>query len=203
MFSLSQLMLVRQKVVEAARYEAWSAPKGGRAPGGVQEAFFGRYQGTWSAQVSEKEVTADLSQSGQPGRIAQAVVNNAINPPNGQSSPTLRLVTAEGSYHWQGLVPVEGADVTMKTRCAVVLPNDATRPEFQDNQAQEHFILDRQLGAPAEFKPVDPNDGYLTPIISGYFSGTSGADPGIWSRDARIGGSAEREHGIYQSHIGN
>jgi Flp pilus assembly protein TadG len=204
LFSISQLMLVRQSVVAAARYEAWSSSRGGgpSAGTGVKDAFFGTLVGTWSAQMqSNADVALTLQNANaKGGKIAQMVLDNAVSAPGGGGAvKPLRQVEVKGTFNYTGISPIIGVTraFAISTVSAVVLTNPHDRPVFKDGQTNEHAMLSSSLGRNSrQFDPIGQN-GYLSPIINPTFTRDQGGDPGIWNRDARINGTAQSEHGFY------
>ncbi|MCO5168576.1 MAG: pilus assembly protein [Planctomycetes bacterium] len=207
LFSMSQLMLVRQRVVMAARYEAWS-PGHGHDPEAMRSAFFRFRTGEWKSTPDEP-VDLDLKLGGsERGReLADLVLENKVEGPDHAGHP-LRKVKVKGAFEWSGLVfLLTGVQLSVRTDSAVVLTNDHKRPMFQDGMSDEHPMVGavalsnlRQDGA---FDPIgkglSPNP-YRSPVFGTFREG--GADPGLWSRDARLGGNVMAEHGIYRQKMG-
>lgn len=205
LFSISQLMLVRQSVVAAARYEAWCSGRGrAPAPGNVKDAFFGTLVGTWSATIEdETDVSTRFQNAGARGaKIAQMVMDNEVTDPNVAQVAPLRQVQVKGTFTYTGLSPIIGVtrSFDIATVSAVVLTNPHQRPVFKDRQTHEHVMLSSSLGR--RQSPFDPigatqqDQAYLSPIINPAFT-RGGDDPGIWNRDARINGNAQSEHRFY------
>lgn len=211
LFSISQLMLTRQSVVAAARYEAWCSGRGGvRAQGDVQQAFFGSQPGTWTASITkEADLSTSFPNAGARGaKVAQMVLDNAVTDPTVSAVAPLRQVEVTGSFAWSGLSPIIGMNraMSISTKSAVVLQNPHQRPIFKDQQTHEHVMLSSSLGRRSS--PFDPIGGtqsdqaFLSPIINPTFTNEGGnRDPGIWSRDARINGDQQREQRFYDGKI--
>lgn len=211
LFSISQLMLTRQSVVAAARYEAWCSGRGRvKAPGNAQQAFFGSLPGTWTAQITnEADLSSSFNAGGRAAQIAEKVLDNEVTDPNVSPVPPLRQVEVTGTFAWSGLTPIIGLTrpFNLASRSAVVLQNVHQRPVFKDRQTHEHVMLSSALGRPSS--PFDPigatqaNQAYYSPIINPAFRNDPGGnrDPGIWSRDARINGDQQREQRFYDGKI--
>jgi hypothetical protein len=200
LFSLTQLVLCRQAIVGAARYEAWT----GKALPGARE-FFTSLPGTYTSNVrvtsgrefhtqNELQVQGNEGAELGPGRRDQAarMALELLNNTHGDAAP-LELVRNDASFAYSGLL-VGTRNVTISTKAAVVLMAKHTRPEHHDGE-QKHPISDVQ-GAP--FDPAAADNRYLSPTEGlSHFGFSMGADPGIWSVRARIDGSPYSEHSYY------
>lgn len=198
LFSVAGVMQVRQQVVAAARYEAWSSGKGRQpaaSPQTIREAFFGLSVGEWEAQITkEEDVDLTLQGGGRAGTIASKVLANEVANPNEQPTHPLRRVQVEGQYRWKGLSFLTGREMVIGTWTAVILTNDHRRPIYEDEQNHEHAMLSTQLGRSAgAYDPLGtgPNSNpILNPVFGQFPEGDR--DPGIWNRDARLGGNRNR-----------
>lgn len=209
MFSLALIMLARQQVVAATRYEAWNMGKGGqreRSDQTIADSFIG-YAGMWTlTPAGEKEVEpTELEKQGDGNRgveVAKKVLMNQVQT-QGTGEKPMRLVKVTGSFKWGGLQLLTGEDMTISTDAAVVLTNDHKRPMFEDNQDEEHAMVSTRSGVgrqASEFDPAgeqDRNGAFMNPVFL-TFNETSGTDIGIWKLDSRIGGSMESEHGFFR-----
>jgi hypothetical protein len=45
------------------------------------------------------------------------------------------------------------------------------------------------------------SDGYLSPMVPGYFDGSNPEAPGVWDPLARIRGDVRSERGVYRGNI--
>lgn len=206
MFSLSLVMLTRQQVVAATRYEAWNMGKGSareRSDTTIAESFIG-YTGTWSLTQTEKDVEVGELE-GRGAEVAKKVLMNEVQT-QGRGEKPLRLVKVTGSFEWGGLQLITGQDMTISTDAAVVLTNDHKRPIFTDDQEQEHAMVSTRSGVgrqASEFDPsgeLDRDGAFMNPVFLTFRNG--GRDAGIWKSDVRIGGSMESEHGYFRGQVG-
>jgi hypothetical protein len=213
MFSLALIMLTRQQVVAAARYEAWNMGKGNqreRSDQTIADSFIG-YTGTWTlTPAGEKDVEPTKLEDGAEGNkgveVAKKVLMNEVQT-QGTGEKPMRLVKVTGSFAWGGLQLLTGEDMTISTDAAVVLTNEHRRPMFEDNQEQEHAMVSTRSGvgrSASEFDPIgeqDRNGAFTNPVFL-TFNEESGTDIGIWKLDARIGGTMESEHGYFRGQMG-
>lgn len=198
LFSMGNVMHVRQQVVAAARFEAWSEGKGKQqehGPDAIKAAFFGIDNGSWEATIDkEDDVDLNVTGGGRSSTIASKVLANQVTNPNQTAVHPLRRVVVEGSYRWNGLSFLTGRELVIGTRTAVILTNEHERPIYEDDQDHEHVMLSSQLGRTAsEFDPLGKSaasNPILNPVF-GQFSEAS-TDPGIWNIDARLGGGGGR-----------
>lgn len=212
LFSMAQVMHVRQEVVAAARYEAWSEGKGKQPAAGadaIKRAFFGIDTGSWESTIKEElDVPLEVT-GGREATIAREVLANKVAGSNPTPTHPLRRVQVDAGYRWSGLSFLTGRELKISTAAAVILTNEHERPMFEDGQAKEHAMLSSQLGRSAsQFDPIGESPGanpFFSPVKGlGQFADAD-RDPGIWSRDARLGGSNSRpgdvgsEHRQYQS----
>ncbi|MBX3471295.1 MAG: pilus assembly protein [Planctomycetes bacterium] len=208
LFTMSQVMHVRQQVVAAARFEAWNldANRGTEhGPDAIRDAFFGVRSGTWSCEPRSEDLPLELAGAGRGRDLGNLVLANKVEGANEQAKPPLRRVLVDGIFEWTGLSFLTGARIAISTRSAVVLMTDHKRPMFQDGMQSEHPMV----GATAlnnlrqrrdAFDPAGDSNPYLSPVFGTFRDG--GSDPGIWSREARLGGNVMSEHGIYRQKMG-
>lgn len=193
MFMLSQVMLIRQQLVGAARYEAWS---GQDVPDeALKEPFFPGGKGTYSCSVTRSEKTTDrekLGGSGNAKEIAGQLLDNEL----GEGRPIVFSVAEEATFAYGGLL-VGAREISVTTQSATYLMAPHTRPEHVEGR-QDHFI-ERTEGAPSQ-APSSEGRRYFSPVFGQFRGGFGGAggDPGLWSRNARIGGNAQAEHGVFR-----
>lgn len=215
LFSMGQVMQVRQQVVAAARYEAWNHKPGGSAagPAAIQKAFFGMNVGTWSSNATEADVPLALGSSAGGGgggiseQLGQAVLENKVTSSNGTAKHPLRLVKVDADYRWDGLSFLTGRTLSIGTWTAVILTTDHQRPIFDERSGEEHvMVAGRVNGSPlARFQGFDPlgkgsaSNPFMNPVFKQFRE--SSTDPGIWNKDVRITGQPndiQGEHGKYK-----
>lgn len=199
MFSLALVMLTRQQVVAATRYEAWSFGRSAydKDEATISRSFIGR-TGTWS-RTPPNEQAVELTVSGTGAEIANKVLENSVQTGNDSGEKPLRLVKVTGSFEWGGLKLLTGRDMTISTDAAVILMNDHKRPIFVDKQPDEHAMADTQTGfrSGADFDPAgDLSNPFTNPVFAS-FTDTTAPDMGIWKKDVRIQGSIDRERSFY------
>jgi hypothetical protein len=198
LFSMAQVMHVRQQVVAAARFEAWNAGKGRqqeKGPESIREAFFGIDVGQWQGRITkEEDVDLSIQGGGRGATIATKVLQNEVGNPNESPVRPLRLVEAEGEYRWSGLSFLTGREMLIGTWAAVMLTNDHERPIYEDEQDHEHVMLSSQLGRTAgAFDPLGKGasaNPILNPVFGQFPEGST--DPGVWNTGARLGGNRSR-----------
>lgn len=199
LFSMASVMQVRQQVVAAARYEAWSSGKGQQPAAGadaIRRAFFGMDVGQWEGTITkEEDVDLRLQGGGRGATIASKVLANEVGNPNQTPERPLRRVQVEGQYRWNGLSFLTGREMTMRTRTAVILTNPHERPIYEDGQNHEHVMLSSQLGRSAGAYDPLGTGANANPILNPVFGQFPDADrdPGIWNKDARLGGNRSRQ----------
>lgn len=207
MFSLALIMLTRQQVVAAARYEAWNMGKGGqreRSDQTIADSFIG-YTGTWTLTPAGEKDVEPTELEGKGSEVAKKVLMNEVQT-QGTGEKPMRLVKVTGRFEWGGLQLLTGQDMTIGTDAAVVLTNDHKRPMFEDNQEQEHAMVSTRSGvgrSASEFDPVgeqDRNGAFTNPVFL-TFTDRNAPDIGIWKLDSRIGGSMESEHGYFRGQM--
>lgn len=194
MFMLSQVMLLRQQLVGAARYEAWS---GQDVPDdALMEPFFPGNKGTYQCSVTTSDKTTDkdkLGGSGNAKDIAAQLLDNEL----GQGRPIVFSVAEDATFAYTGLL-IGARDLRLSTQSATYLMGPHTRPEHVEGR-QDHFI-EKSEGAPSQ-GPSSQERRYFSPVFGqfrGGMGGGAGGDPGLWSRNARIGGNAQSEHGVFK-----
>lgn len=206
LFSMGQVMHVRQQVVAAARFEAWNAGKGRvqeKGADSIREAFFGIDVGQWEARITrEEDVDLTVQGGGRAATIATKVLQNEVANPNETPTRPLRRVQVEGDYRYQGLSFLTGREMVIGTWTAVILTNDHKRPIYEDGQDHEHVMLSSQLGrSSSEFDPLGTGAG-ANPILNPVFGQFPDAatDPGIWNTGARLGGGRGRRGDVGSEH---
>lgn len=206
LFSMAQVMHVRQQVVAAARFEAWNAGKGRvqeKSADSIREAFFGIDVGQWQARITrEDDVDLQIQGGGRGAQVATKVLQNEVANPNESPTRPLRRVQVEGEYRWNGLSFLTGREMLIGTWTAVILTNDHKRPLYEDGQDHEHVMLSSQLGRRAsEFDPLG-RGANANPILNPVFGQfpEASTDPGIWNTGARLGGNRSRRGDVGSEH---
>lgn len=212
LFSAANMALVRQAVVSAVRFEAWS----GRDydDPSIQRGLFGPYAGSYAGTggnlsdvvFRDQDLAPVGGERGLLGgnpkdmaaarRIAAAALNNGARMDGqGGQAPLVRS-RATGGFTYTGVL-VGQLSVRPHTVSEVVLMRRHTRAEHVSGQ-QRHPVT--ALARPAHgFDPAAANDRYWSPLEASFGFNEGGGDPGIWSTRARIRGSAFMEHEYYKS----
>ncbi len=207
LFSIGQLTATKQGLVGAVRYEAWSGKK---VSADLTKPFFpgtsGTYEHDWVAaaapafddlepktQEERRDLIAASVENGK--EIAKALLTNAQG-----DGPTLKGSSAWGKFTYKGLL-VGLTSLEFESAHYVMLPTGKKRPEHQEN-SQDHYVAKLPK---APFDPGERDNQYWGPVFGRFRMGAGGAggDPGLWSNEARVGGSPFTEQGVWEGEAPN
>jgi len=212
LFMMGNLLMARQALVAAVRFQAWS-PKDPSSLSGFADngkAFFGPYPGRFTPQGRRQspvtlargradrqqlQLTGDESSRISSGGLqglsdnARAIAADALN--NGNDAPFL-LTEVEASFTYDGVRLLATPPISQTASAAVLLPRKHTRKEYEPGS---HPLT--EWGQPP-YDPFSSDALPLSPLFGRYFIDAGGADKGIWNREGRIGGDAGREWMYYR-----
>jgi hypothetical protein len=170
LYTFVNLAQIRQQLVQANRFQVWSANDpaalSGFDPQYGGKAFFGPYEGVFKPTRSNDDddankktlasgmvSVADLRFQGGEGAVAKvaatrearslamdALNNSRREGNNDVDDPPHLWVEAQASYRYTGLKVLGMPEITQSTRGAVLLARNATRREFSDGD-KEHPVL--------------------------------------------------------------
>jgi hypothetical protein len=208
LFSLAQMTAAKQGLVGAVRFEAWS---GKQVDADLTKPFFpatsGTYAHTWTQAAAPTFDNLDpktaeerrdlIGASIENGKeIARAVLKNEQG-----DGETLMGSSAQGTFTYSGII-VGTSTLEFKTSSYVMLPTGKRRPEHQEG-SQDHFVAKLPK---APFDPGQRDNQYWSPVFGQFrmgVGGGAGGDPGLWSNEARVGGSPYTEQSVWEREAPN
>lgn len=213
LFMTVNLLMARQSLVQAARFQVWSATKPNTFTNFTNGKAFFTVDGTFTPGTrTEKPVTvwggsvknSDLgSGGGKELDLAADVLNNWTG---GANDHTLYQVTANPSFTYSGLVIFGLGTIPQSTQCGVLLPRNKPRTEYDSAKKDGHPVLawraNGTAGKSAYYDPSKEANMPLNPLFDGGYGefqvrGDS-ANSGVWDKKARIGGDAGSEWAYYE-----
>ena len=195
LFSMGNLMMVRQSLISVTRNHAWSA----KDTSG-QRTISGPYRGRLQAQVTTEDgfgfnkrtlTTNDVINQGGV-EIALDALNNKRR--QGAKSEPFTSRVVRGTYTYEGIA-FNGPAIAQTTQAAVMLPKEHER-DLYDPEAQAKANM-ASVWAKAPADPSAESHRPLSPKYQGYFD----SDLGVWDVKARIRGRMEAEHDYYRPKV--
>ncbi|MBL4847038.1 MAG: pilus assembly protein [Planctomycetes bacterium] len=221
LFSMGNLMIVRQSLVSVTRNYAWTSDQKNAS---LSEPITGPYRGTLTMKLKTKDgfvfsqgggtatkppttyggiIKADMfgpARTDNAAMIAVDALNNADKAGDADQEPfEIRVVF--GEYQYDGLN--FGPSLTQGTDAAVMLPRKPhTRTVYKASKSSGNNHVAVQW--PNAKPPFDPSTKVgkkdyrpLNPVFKTksdpFFSG----EDGIWDKNARINGSTTTEHKFF------
>lgn len=199
LFSMGNLMIVRQALVSVTRNVAWDSAA---QPPSVDADVTGPYRGALRVQITSRDGFAfnegnggEITQSqlaGSGGFGSQIALDALNNKPLRENAVTAR--TTYGTFRYDGLN--FGPALTQSTRAAVLLPRKHKRQVYKATGDKDHVISE---WASAPYDPSSKASGNSLPINPVY--DTFRAPEGIWKNGARVGGNVNSEHSFFKSRV--
>jgi TadE-like protein len=209
LFSMGNLMIVRQALVSVTRNTAWDDTKTSDVNANIPGPYRGSLAikvkaadgfafngtevspGVWEGGGGEIDPSMINGSGGFAGRIAMKALNNE---PLRESPFTIR--TTHGTYTYDGLN--FGPSLVQGTRAAVLLPKKHKRKVYKVSGGKDHVAAD--WSSRDYYDPSVASSGNSLPINPQY-KGFFGKPEGVWRNGERVNGRVEDEHSFFKSRV--
>lgn len=218
LFSIGNLMIVRQALVSTTRNIAWDASQTST----VNVSIDGPYRGSFTVELTHSN-DGHLFNEGEGGEVslddmksfagdnlgvetAQQALNGTFEASGNRAGSPATARKVIGRYRYEGIN--FGPALTQTTHAAVLLPKKHRRKVYRVDDSgraradsytggKDHVATD---WASMPYDPSSTASGNSLPMNPKY-KGFLKGDEGIWDRTARINGGVEQEHSFFKSRV--